>query len=132
MSEGRFSGRARRRRADVTGDRRWGTGAEGRAHQIHPFVTFLRWSTVIFAVASVVAAIVLAVRAPDCIAIGVSVLRAEDCTNRDTYYLLLAASVAASMCFSLLLFASAYALELLCILAFGRRDGAAEDDASSR
>lgn len=96
------------------------------------FVTFLRWITALFAVASVIVTVVLAMRAPNCIAIGVSILRVEDCTNRDTYYLLLAASAAASICFSLLLLASAYALELLSILAFGRRDVAEEDDASSR
>jgi hypothetical protein len=82
--------------------------------------------TALFAAASVIVAIVLAVRAPDCIAVGISVLRAEDCTNRDTYYLLLAASVAASLCFSLLLLASAYAIELLGVIAFGAAAG--EDD----
>ena len=116
----------------MTPDPGWATGATGRAHRVYSFVTFLRWATALFAVASVIAAIVLAVRAPDCIAIGVSILRAEDCTNRDTYYLLLAASTAGSLCFCLLLFASAYALELLGIIAFGRRDVTEEDDASSR
>lgn len=106
-------------------------GATHHVRSVHSFVTFLRWITSLFAVASVVVTVVLAVRAPDCIAIGVSILRADDCTNRDTYYLLLAAGAAASICFSLLLFASAYALELLGVLAFGRRDGADEDDTSS-
>lgn len=102
------------------------------ASEPRSFVTFLRWITALFAVASVIVTVVLAMRAPNCVAIGVSILRVEDCTNRDTYYLLLAASAAASICFSLLLLASAYALELLSILAFGRRDIAEEDDASSR
>jgi hypothetical protein len=88
--------------------------------------------TALFALATVVMTVVLAVRAPNCIAIGVSILRAQDCTNRDTYYLLLAASAGASICFCLLLFASAYALELLGVLALGRRNVAEEDDASSR
>jgi hypothetical protein len=98
------------------------SGATHRAHSVYSFVTFLRWITALFAVASVIVTVVLAVRAPNCIAIGISILRAEDCTNRDTYFLLLAASAVASICFSLLLFASAYALELLSVLAFGRRD----------
>jgi hypothetical protein len=108
------------------------SGATHRARSVHSFVTFLRWIAALFAVASVIVTVVLAVRAPNCIAIGVSALRVQDCTNRDTYYLLLAASAAASICFSLLLFASAYALELLSILAFGRRDTGKEGDASSR
>jgi hypothetical protein len=106
--------------------------APRRAHSVDSFVTFLRWATALFAVASVIVTVFLAVRAPNCIAIGVSILRAEDCTNRDTYYLLLAAGAAASICFSLLLFASAYALELLSVLALGRREVAEEDDPSSR
>ncbi len=108
------------------------SGATFRAQSAYLFVTRLRWATALFAVVSVVVTVVLAVRAPDCIAIGVSILRAEDCTNRDTYYLLLAASVAASAFFCLLLLASAYALELLGIVAFGARDtedeGAAAHD----
>lgn len=98
---------------------------------VNSFVTFFRWMAPLFAGATVIATVVLAFRAPDCIGIGVSILRVKDCTNRDTYYLLLAASAAASICFSLLLLACAYALELLSILAFGKRD-VAEHDASSR
>jgi hypothetical protein len=108
------------------------TGAPRGAHSVFPFVTFLRRITALFAVASVIATVVLAVRAPDCIAIGVSILRAEDCTNRDTYYLLLAAGAAANVFFCLLLFASAYALELLGILTFSRRDRADDDVSSAR
>jgi hypothetical protein len=108
------------------------SGATHRAHSVYSFVRFLRWTTALFAVASVIVTVVLAVRAPDCIAIGVSVLRARDCTNRETYYLLLAASAAASLFFSLLLLVSAYALDLLSILAFGAHDVAEEADASSR
>jgi hypothetical protein len=103
-----------------------------RMPSVKSFVTFLRWFTALFGVASVIVTVVLAVRAPNCIAIGVSVLRGEDCTNRDTYYLFLAASAAASIFFSLILFASAYALEMLSVLALGRRDAAEEDGARER
>lgn len=103
-----------------------------RARSVSLFVTFLRWATALFAVASVAATAVLAVRAPDCIAIGVSVLRGKDCTNRETYYLLLAASVAACLFFSLLLFVSAYALDLLGVIAFDRNNDRTNEAESSR
>jgi hypothetical protein len=96
----------------------------GRAGSVESFVTILRWGTAVFAVAGGIAVVVLALRAPDCIAIGVSVLRAEDCTNRDTYYLLLVASATATVFFSLLLLACAHALELLAVIA--RRRGVSE------
>jgi hypothetical protein len=97
----------------------------GRGGSVESFVTILRWGTAVFAVAGGIAVVVLALRAPDCIAIGVSVLRAEDCTNRDTYYLLLVASATATVFFSLLLLASAHALELLAVIA--RRRGVSEN-----
>jgi hypothetical protein len=93
------------------------SGLSRRAPAVEAFVTFLRWTSVIFAIAIVLGTAVLAVRAPDCIAIGVSVLRGEDCTNRETYYLLLAAGSAISLCFCPLLFAASYGLELLHTLA---------------
>jgi hypothetical protein len=74
----------------------------------------------------VIGAVVLALRAPDCIAIGVSVLSAEDCTNRETYYLLLAAGVAIVTFLCMLVFACAYALELLGLMADGREGDGAE------
>ena len=135
MSEGQrlpgVSGQARRWVDHMTSNPR-SFRATPRPQSVYSFVKFLRWITALFGAASVVVTGVLAVRAPDCIAIGVSILRAEDCTNRDTYYLLLAAGAAASVFFCLMLFASAYALELVSILAFGERDVAEDDDASAR
>ena len=97
--------------------------ASRRARSVHRFVIFLRWITALYAVATLVAAVALTILAPDCIAIGVSILKGKDCTNRETYHLILAASAGISIGFSLLLVASAYAIDLLGVLAFGPLDG---------
>ncbi len=104
--------------------------AASGTHGVFAFITALRWIAAVFGVTCAAGTAVLAFRAPDCIAIGVSVLRAEDCTNRETYYLLLAASAAAATFFCVLLFVSAYALELLASMA-PRRPGVSGDDAAS-
>ena len=93
---------------------------EARLRAVALFVRCVRWFAVAFAVISVVVAVVLIVRAPDCIGIGFSVLSGEDCTNRDTYFLVLAASAAASICYTVLLLAAAYVIELLAVIAHGR------------
>jgi hypothetical protein len=85
-------------------------------------VAAVRWIAFTFGAICTVAFVVLAFRAPDCLGIGVSVLRAEDCTNRETYYLLLVAGAAASAFFCIALFIGGYALELLGVIAYGRTD----------
>ena len=107
--------------------RRGAARAASRAHPVYAFITALRWIAAAFGVICAIGTVVLAFRAPDCIAIGVSVLRAEDCTNRETYYLLLAASAAAATFSCILLFVSAYALELLAILALRGRHVSGDD-----
>jgi hypothetical protein len=92
------------------------------ADGVRRFVTGLRWAAGVFGAVCVVGVVVLAIRAPDCLGIGVSVFGAEDCTNRETYYLLLAASAAIVAFLCMLVFACAYAIELLGVMAHERDD----------
>jgi hypothetical protein len=89
------------------------TSVDARSRSIERFVRGLRWSAAIFGAVSIVAVIVLVVRAPDCIGLGISIVGVEDCTNRNAYYLVLAASTGIVTLLTMLVFASAYVVELL-------------------
>ena len=87
------------------------------AASVDRFVRALRWTAAAFGAISVVAVIVLTLRAPDCIGLGISVLGVEDCTNRNAYYLILAASTGIVALLTMIVFAVAYAVELLAVIA---------------
>jgi len=93
------------------------------ARSIERFVRALRWAAGAFGAVCVIAVIVLAVRAPDCIGLGISVLGVEDCTNRNAYYLILAASTGIVTLLTMLVFAVAYAVELLATISAKSDDG---------
>jgi hypothetical protein len=99
-----------------------------RSQAVARFVRALRWTAGVFAVVCVIAVVVLAVRAPDCIGIGISVLGVEDCTNRNAYYLILAASTGIVTLLTMLVFAVAYAVEVLVAIASERTVAARSDD----
>jgi hypothetical protein len=91
------------------------------------FVRALRWTAGVFAAVCLVAVIVLIVRAPDCIGIGISVLGGQDCSNRHAYYLILAASTGIVTLLTMIVFAIAYGIELLGRIADGRGGRVADD-----
>ena len=83
------------------------------ARSVERFVRGLRWAAAVFGLVCIIAIVVLIVRAPDCIGVGFSVLGVEDCTNRSAYYLILAASTGIVTLLTMIVFAIAYAIELL-------------------
>ena len=97
-------------------------GNEVQARSVERFVRGLRWSAGAFGVVGVIAVIVLAVRAPDCIGLGISIVGVEDCTNRNAYWLILAASAGIFTLLTMIVFAMAYVVELLSEAAGARRN----------